>query len=149
MLVMQCKFVFPLFFFHWLHFGLEHMFYLFSIFSGWFNFPLLKLWHCYFPFELSSILSYWIFGFRSFMFKHLLWILPFFMCFGKWLVTDQSIDRSIDYYHHKHHHHHYHYYRYHYYCYYYYYYYYYYCVIPSSSGIFWVFSAMSQQLPAA
>ena len=34
-------------------------------------FFVLKLWHCYFPFEFSSILGYWIFGFRSFMLKHL------------------------------------------------------------------------------
>ena len=33
----------------------------------------------YFPFEISSIPCYWIFGFISFMSKHLLWILPFFV----------------------------------------------------------------------
>ena len=77
-LAMQC-FVFPLFFFHWLHLGLKHVFQGFSIFRGRFIFSVLNFWHCYFPFEFSSILGYWIFGFRSFMIKHLLWILPFFV----------------------------------------------------------------------
>ena len=76
---MQC-FVFPLFFFHWFHLGLELVFQGCSIFWGWVIFSALNLWHCYFPFELiSGILGYWIFGCRLFMFKHLVWILPFFV----------------------------------------------------------------------
>ena len=55
---------------------LEYVFQGLSIFRGQFISSVLKLWHCYFPFELSSILGYWNFVFRSFMFQHLLWILP-------------------------------------------------------------------------
>ena len=77
-LVMQC-FVFLLLFFHGSHLRLEYVFLGLSIFRGSFIFSVLKPRHCYFPFELSSILGCWIFYFRPFMLKHLLWILPFFV----------------------------------------------------------------------
>ena len=75
---MQC-FVFLLLFFHGSHLRLEYVFLGLSIFRGSFIFSVLKPRHCYFPFELSSILECWIFYFRPFMLKHLLWILPFFV----------------------------------------------------------------------
>ena len=49
------------------------------IFWGWFTFSVLKLCHCYFPFELRSIIGDWVGGLRSFKFKHLFWILSFFV----------------------------------------------------------------------